>query len=206
MPLYVKQTAPLMGIWKTEENSGELLSMLTHTSAYFPFPEKIRTESRKVEWLAVRVLLKELLGEEIMIAYHANGAPYLPGKDLSVSISHTKGYVAVLLCSQPFAGIDIEYRGNRILNVRKRFLSPEENDNIDPENEADHLLIYWCAKEALFKIIGQNDVDFAKHLHVPSFPYKKSGDLVATETRTSQAASYALSFLVNDDFVLVFMK
>jgi phosphopantetheinyl transferase len=203
MPLYLKQAVPLMGVWKVNESAGELLSLLTQTPATFLFPEKIHTESRKTEWLAVRVLLKELLGEETVIAYHASGAPYLPEKDLWISISHTKGYVAVLLLDKPPAGIDIEYRANRILNVRSRFISPEEDVHIDPANEATHLLIYWCAKEALFKMMGQNGVDFAKHIHVTPFPYNQSGSLTITETRTPQAASYSLSYLVDNDFVLV---
>jgi phosphopantetheinyl transferase len=205
MPLYLKQTVPLMGVWKVNESAGELLSLLTQTPENFLFPEKIRTESRKTEWLAVRVLLKELLGEETVIAYHPNGAPYLPGKELAISISHTKGYVAVLLPDTPPAGIDIEYRANRILNIRSRFLSSEEDSHIDPAHEADHLLIYWCAKEALFKMMGRNEVEF-KHMHVAPFPYNLSGSLMITETRTPQTASYPLSYRVYSDFVLVFTK
>jgi phosphopantetheinyl transferase len=193
-----------MGVWKVNESADELLSLLTQTPANFLFPEEIHTESRKTEWLAVRVLLKELLGEETLIAYHASGAPFLPGKDLCISISHTKGYVAVLLLEKPPAGIDIEYRANRILNVRRRFISPEEDSHIDPANEAAHLLIYWCAKEALFKMLGQNEVDFAKHIRVAPFPYNQSGSLTITETRTPQAASCSLSYLVDNDFVLVY--
>jgi phosphopantetheinyl transferase len=206
MPLYLKQTVPLMGVWKVNESAAELLSLLTQTPADFLFPEKIHTESRKTEWLAVRVLLKELLGKETAIAYHPNGAPYLPGKELAISISHTKGYVAVLLPDTPPAGIDIEYRANRILKIRSRFLSPEEDSRIDPAHEADHLLIYWCAKEALFKMMGQNEVDFANQMHVTPFPYNQSGNLVITETRTPQTASYPLSYRVEEDFVLVFTK
>ncbi|MDR1202537.1 MAG: 4'-phosphopantetheinyl transferase superfamily protein [Tannerellaceae bacterium] len=206
MPLYLKQTLPLMGVWKVNESVSELLSLLTQTPTNFLFPEKIRTENRKTEWLAVRVLLKELLGEETVIAYYNNGAPYLPEKDVCISISHTKGYVAVQLVDKPPVGIDIEYRANRILNVRSRFLSPEENSHIDPANEADHLLIYWCAKETLFKMMGRNEVDFAKQMHIIPFPYKKTGSLVITETHTPQAASYLLSYRVDNDFVLVFCE
>lgn len=204
MPLYFKQTEPLMGVWKVEESSDDLLNLLTQKTAYLPFLETIKTEGRKQEWLAVRVLLKTLLEEETLIAYHDNGAPYLPDKDMAISISHTKGYVAVLLRADSPAGIDIEHRGERIRKVRKRFLSLEEDKNIDPANETEHLLIYWCAKEALFKMIGQRDVDFSKHLHITPFPYKKTGSLTATETRTPQATSYLLSYAVYNDFVLVF--
>ncbi|MDR0430304.1 MAG: 4'-phosphopantetheinyl transferase superfamily protein [Tannerellaceae bacterium] len=206
MPLYLKQTDPLMGIWKVEESPADLLNLLSRKRDYAPFLENIRTEGRKQEWLAVRVLLKELLGEEALIAYHNNGAPYLVGMNMTISISHTKGYVAVLLHAERPVGIDIEYRGERILKIRKRFLSLEEDGNIDTPHEAEHLLIYWCAKEALFKTIGRQDVDFRKQLHIAPFPYSQRGCLIATEIRTLQTASYQMSFIVYEDFVLVYTK
>ena len=50
-----------------------------------------------------------MLGRETPVAYHPDGIPYLPDADLHISISHTKGYAAVLLDTQPRIGIDIEY-------------------------------------------------------------------------------------------------
>ncbi|MDH6306668.1 4'-phosphopantetheinyl transferase [Parabacteroides sp. PF5-5] len=193
-----------MGIWKVEESSDHLLSMLENTSDYLPFLERVQFEHRKREWLAVRVLLKELLGEESLIAYYDDGAPCLSAKDLNISISHTKDYVAVLLSPRLPVGIDIEYRGKRILNVRSRFLSEEESDFIDAKQEIEHLLICWCAKETLFKVMRQQEVDFIRHLHLLPFPYNTSGSLTGTETRTQQAAAYHLNYRVFDDFVLAF--
>ena len=78
MPVLFKYTEPLLGVWKIEESSEELLSMLEQSSEYLPFLQQIKTEKRRQEWLASRVLLKELAGEELLIAYHDDGAPYLP--------------------------------------------------------------------------------------------------------------------------------
>ena len=63
MPVLFKYTEPLLGVWKIEESSEELLSMLEQTSEYLPFLQQIKTEKRRQEWLASRVLLKELAGE-----------------------------------------------------------------------------------------------------------------------------------------------
>lgn len=194
----------MFGVWKIEETSDELLSMLDLRSEYLPFLQNIKTEKRRQEWLASRVLLKELSGSELLIAYHEDGAPYLPESTFNLSISHTNGYAAVLLQEQPAAGIDIEYYSTRILKIRSRFLSPEEDASIHPDNAVNHLLIYWCAKEALFKMIRQKDVDFIKHLHIESFTYAESGQIKAYETRTGDTQSYNLSYEVQPDFVFVY--
>lgn len=204
MPVLFKYTEPLLGVWKIEESSEELLSMLELQSEYLPFLQQIKTEKRRQEWLASRVLLKELAGEELLIAYHDDGAPYLPDSSLSLSISHTNGYAAVLLQKQESAGIDIEYHSNRVLKIRSRFMSSKEDASVCPDHEVEHLLVHWCAKEALFKMIRQRDVDFIEHLHVEPFVYAGSGQIKAVETRTGDALSYTLRYEVRPDFVLVY--
>lgn len=206
MPLIEKHTAPLRGIWKMEETSGELLERLSRKDAYLPYLATLRTEHRQQEWLTTRVLLKELIGEELLIAYRTDGAPYLPDSSLHISISHTRGYAAVLLQKTPAAGIDIEYCSDRVLKIRHRFLSPAENAAIDPSHETEHLLVHWCAKEALFKMIGRQGVDFISHLHICPFVYQPSGRIEVYETHSSQPVFYGLSYQVYHDFVLVWSE
>lgn len=202
MPVLLKHTHPCWSVWKIEESSDSLLSLLENATDYHTQLDELHTETRRREWLACRVLLQELLGHSARIAYHPNGAPYLADSEWSVSLSHTKGYAAVLLQGDPAAGIDIEYRSARVLKIRNRFMNPEEEAGIDPKHETEHLLLHWCAKETLFKMIGQEDVDFCKHLHVQPFPYAKNGRFRVQETRTEQSAVYSLSYLVTPDFVL----
>ena len=151
---------------------------------------------------ASRVLLQELTGGPARIAYRPDGAPFLPDLPLHISISHTKGYAAVLLQERPAAGIDIEYRSGRVSKIRSRFMNPEEEAGIDKEHETEHLLLHWCAKETLFKMIGREEVDFLRHLHVRPFPYAEEGSFTVYETRTGQGAVYQLNYLVTPDFVL----
>ncbi|MDR1981972.1 MAG: 4'-phosphopantetheinyl transferase superfamily protein [Tannerellaceae bacterium] len=204
MPLFLKHTKPLFGVWKIEENQDELLSLLTNKEAVLPFLEHMRTENRRKEWLAVRVLLKELTGEEKQVGYHPDGAPFLIGSDLYISISHTKGYAALLVSDRPEAGIDIEYRGTRIVKVRDRFMTPEEEAAIDPCHEVEQLLIHWCVKETLFKILRKKEVDFRKHLHVSPFLYNELGSLTACETLSDPPVSYRLNYVTYPGFILVF--
>lgn len=202
MPLLLKHTGPLWGIWKIEESSDTLLSLLQNGEVCLSQLELIRTEQRRREWLASRVLLQELTGGPARIAYRPDGAPFLPDLPLHISISHTKGYAAVLLQERPAAGIDIEYRSGRVSKIRSRFMNPEEEAGIDKEHETEHLLLHWCAKETLFKMIGREEVDFLRHLHVRPFPYAEEGSFTVYETRSGQGVVYQLKYLVTPDFVL----
>lgn len=148
MALLYKQLSPLHGVWKMEESSDELLGMLEHKADYSSFLERVSAEKRRQERFASRVLLKELLGEEARVDYHSTGAPFLACVPLYISISHTKDYVAVILDKRP-TGIDIEYRSDRILKIRSRFMNPEEEAGIDLEHEVEHLLIHWCSQRNL---------------------------------------------------------
>ena len=78
MPLYRthREEGLLLGIWKSDETTGQLLALLEHLSWYEGELAKF-SENRKHEWLAVRVLLKTLCGEEKEIAYYPSGRPYL---------------------------------------------------------------------------------------------------------------------------------
>lgn len=206
MSLLTSNINPFWGIWKIEESSEELFGMLERGDEYLPELDCIRTEHRRQEWLASRTLLQEMLGRFSRIAYHPNGAPYLPDEKLHISISHTKGYVALLLQEQSAAGIDIEYRSDRVLKIRSRFMNLEEEAAIDKVHETEHLLVHWCAKEALFKMIGQTDVDFRKHLHVYPFEYAAEGKFTAFETRTDTGVSYKLGYRIHPDFVMVWSE
>ena len=182
MPLLQKHTGPLWGIWKIEESSDTLLSLLQNGEACLSQLALIHAEQRRREWLASRVLLQELTGGPARIAYRPDGAPFLP--------------------ERPAAGIDIEYRSGRVSKIRSRFMNPEEEAGIDKEHETEHLLLHWCAKETLFKMIGREEVDFLRHLHVRPFPYAEEGSFTVYETRTGQGAVYQLNYLVTPDFVL----
>lgn len=108
MPLYrtYSEGEFLLGIWKSDETTEQLLASLEHKDWY---REKLAvlSEKRKHEWLSVRVLLKALCGEEKEIAYYSSGRPYLKDGSRYISISHTRGYVAVALHSSCEVGVDI---------------------------------------------------------------------------------------------------
>lgn len=203
--LYLEEDMPRLGIWKLEETEEELLAILDLREEYLPRLATMRNPARRREWLAVRVLLKRLLGEEALLAYRPNGAPYLPGRPcLTPGISHTEGYAALLLQPGTAAGIDIEHRSDRVCRVRDHFLSAEEIAALSPGQEAEQMLVAWCVKEALFKMLGETAVDFRRHLHIQPFELQTKGTLLAQETRTSRGETFHFTYRFFPDFVLVY--
>ncbi|MDR3261328.1 MAG: 4'-phosphopantetheinyl transferase superfamily protein [Tannerella sp.] len=203
MPILQKSTSPLWGIWKIEEHWADLLARSEQPENYLPFLGNSKSDGRKAEWLAVRLLLKELTGIETGIAYHANGYPFLPDMPFHISISHTKGYAAVLLHADHPAGIDIEYRSERIQRLKSRFLDESEQRLLGENPGTTELLICWSAKETAFKMTKQKTADWQKDFHILACDFASdTGFLTVQETLTPQSASYQIRYDVATEFVI----
>ena len=185
-------------IWRIDESKEELLSMLDDEQ----IQEEIlalKSEKKIIERLAVRVLIKEMTGEEIKLHYYPSGRPYLKDRNQNISISHTNAYVAVVLSSKKYAGIDIQYITDKVLRVRQHFVSEEEC--IDPKNEVMHLLLHWSAKETIYKALGTPGVDLLKELYIHPFEPKTEGIFSATERRTESKMTFDIHYILNPHFV-----
>lgn len=206
MPLFkeYRQAGLRIGVWKMEETTGQLLALLDdRRDVYAEEVKKYTSEARRCEWLAVRVLLKALCGgEEKEIAYFSSGKPYLKEREGFVSISHTRGYVAVALHPDYEVGIDIEQYGERVKKVSSRFMRPDEMPATLVGDEVYALLLHWSAKETLFKVIGEVGVDFLHHLHILPFVPVEAGSFEAREYRTEAQRRYRVHYLTHPDFVL----
>jgi len=197
-------------IWavrEIHEPVDELMAMLEKKDLYLPYLEKISSESRKREWLTVRVLLKEMLSEEKEILYTSTGKPYLSDNSYQISISHTKGFVAVALHPKMKVGIDIEHISQRIHKIRSRFMNAKEEANLDKAHEEIHLLLHWSAKESMFKLLEKQDVDFKTDLHINPFNpvLNNLSRFSAYETKTEKQQVFSGYYLANACYVLTMM-
>ena len=203
--LLQKYHAPLWGIWKIEERWEEMLCQLEQQDAYLPFLNQRKSETRKAEWLAVRLLLKELTGIGMAVSYHENGAPYLPDSSLHISISHTKGFAAVLLSPDKPVGIDIEYHSERVHRIKSRFLSDDEFNLLGENPTTNELLVCWSAKETAFKMMGQKTADMQHDIHIIDFKPSNngnSGTITVRESLTPQSYVFHINYLITPDFVV----
>lgn len=149
------------GIWQMTETLEELYACLSDDVVRQEL-ERLKAPSRKMEYLAVRVLLKTMLGKEVRIGHEPSGKPFLTGGEYHVSISHTKGYVAVGLHESAQPGIDIEVYGGRVRKVESRFVREDEmpeRARMESHEELYQLLLHWSAKETMYKVLDMAEVD-----------------------------------------------
>ena len=172
-------------VWKMEEPLDVLLSLLPNTRkiSYEKELPRFTCERRKMEWLSVRV----------------------SDHSFYISISHTKGYVAVALSSLNSVGIDIEQYGQRVHRVSDRYIRPDEQVESYQEDLTWGLLLYWSAKETIFKRMENADADFRK-LRLAHFIPQVEGTFQVQEFATQQQKLYTVGYRIEPDFVLTWTE
>lgn len=184
-----------------EEPLSVLHDELAGTDVYDQAMTRFTSSHRQQEWLSVRLLLYRLLGEHKEICYLPSGKPYLADHSFYISISHTKGYVAVILGKMP-VGIDIEQYAQRVHKVAHKYMREDEVVSSYQDDDTWSLLLHWSAKEVMFKCMEVAEVDFRKHLHIAPFTLRKQGCFCAQEYRTEQQRQFLIHYLLCPDFVL----
>ena len=171
-----------VGVWKITESEAELRTMTSLPSDELEEISYIKNESLRKQRLAVRALLDAMFEEKVYLSHHDNGKPYIENNAINISITHTDQYVAVILNEEDEVGIDCESLNRDFSAVEKKALSDEEIGDLEDEQKNEQLAIYWCAKEAIFKLTSQYDVDFAEQIQIDGFRYRNEGELSATFT------------------------
>ena len=206
MSLYRKyqQGNLIVAVWKVEETLEELRAMFSDFSLYEEGFARFSSEKRKIEWLAVRALLKEICGEEKAINYHSSGKPYLKDGSAEISFSHTNGYVAVAYSQNCNVAVDIEQYGTRVKRIASRFIREDEKISLLKGDETCALLLHWSAKETMFKLMDVEGVDFIEHLHIHPFIPSSEGQMFAEEYRTDVRRSFNVYYHTHPDYVLTY--
>jgi 4'-phosphopantetheinyl transferase len=157
-----------IGLWEISEELEELIQYAHLSESDKASYCEISALHRKKEWLAVRALLNKLYPQAPRINYHGDGRPHLETGEFQISISHTKGFVAVLLHKTASPGIDIELSSRDVERVASRFLSDQEMEACRNGSQyANRMgLIHWCAKEAIFKMIPLSNIQFATDISI----------------------------------------
>lgn len=206
MPLFrtYRQDDFVAAVWKVDETIEQLQMMFDDFSIYAEEFSCFSVDKRKLEWLAVRVLLKVLCGEEKKIAYFPSGKPYMADGSAHISISHTKGYVAIALHPCAEVGIDIEQYGEKVKRVAHKFIREDEYISIQSGDEIYAMLLHWSAKETIFKLMDANAVDFIEHLHIQPFVPLEQGIMEAEEFRTKRCMHFQINYHTHPDYVLTY--
>ena len=210
MPLYLKkelEDKTRIGVWQVTETEEELKALTSVPSDELEEISFIRSESLRRQKLAVRALLDEMFEDKVYLSHHDNGKPYIENSVTNISITHTEKYVAVILNDNEDVGIDIESLARDFSSVEKKALSEDEIDDLEEDEKRNgQLAIYWCAKEAIYKMLGQYDVNFAEQIEVEKFRPKKDGELEATfEDEDGYEEEFDLEYIIFDNHVLVWV-
>lgn len=193
-----------VGVWKITESEAELRTMTSIPSDELEEISYIKNESLRKQRLAVRALLDAMFEEKVYLSHHDNGKPYIENNAINISITHTDQYVAVILNEEDEVGIDCESLNRDFSAVEKKALSDEEIGDLEDEQKNEQLAIYWCAKEAIFKLTSQYDVDFAEQIQIDGFRYRNEGELSATFTdKDGYEQELNLHYFTFDRHVLV---
>jgi 4'-phosphopantetheinyl transferase len=182
------------------ESMNELIQELDNVD--FSEFSKLVSDKRKLEYLGVRVALKQLLGCEKTIIYDTDRKPSLSDNSFNISVSHSGKWIALMAHPTRLVGIDIEVPTEKIKKIYNRFLSETEQNQLSNGENMNQLMLAWSAKEALYKIIGKDAVDFANQLHIFPFELKDEGKLSAEHIASKQ--KYQLQYIQNKFFTLVY--
>lgn len=197
-----------IAVWHITETEEELKSMASVPTDEMEEISLFGSESLRKQKLAVRALLNEVFDEKMYLSHHDNGQPYLENSIINISITHTPEYVAIITHEDADLGIDCESLDRDFSAVEKKALSEDEIEDLDDdaEDRQEQLAIYWCAKEAIFKRMSINKVDFAEQIEVEKFNPKGEGELEATFIhKDGHEDEFDLEYIIFDNHVLVWV-
>lgn len=195
----------IYAIWEISETTEELRSMITLNEDETRLYGTFLAEERKKQWLAYRILIRSILEPEAYpVAYDSSGKPYLAGSGFHISVTHSRDLAAVIISRKGRVGIDIEKIRPRIARVREKFLDEQENALIADE-DLETLTLGWCAKEALYKLYGEKNLDFRKNIRLSLPIHRGSSTFTGSVQKEGHVTVYELSYRVLRDFILVYV-
>lgn len=191
------------GLWEITEDYKTLRSQLILDEKDISTVESFKNHKRKLEWLSVRTLLKNMLGKDEKIVYGPERKPYLYNNSFNISISHSNNFTAILMSKKKRVGLDLEFMTTKILRIADKFLRPEELEHIDKEQELYHLYLHWCAKEALYKICDKVDINFVTNLSMEPFKPKEKGIISGTVNNSYMNEKFVLNYFTLKNYSIV---
>jgi 4'-phosphopantetheinyl transferase len=193
-------------LWEIRETADELLEMLQPAPPDWEQLRQISHEHKRLEWLASRLTARKLL-ESIGTEYrgidkNSNNKPSLRDCPFHISLSHTGQYGAAILHQTRKVGIDIEYTKEKIQRIKHKFLSVKELT--EAGHTLEELTVYWCAKEALYKIYDQRQLIFSEHIRIEPFSVETSGKIKGQIAKDLSVQDYEITYLKLDPLTIAY--
>ena len=152
-------------VWCLEEEAPRLLALCREAGIAVDDLEELPVK-RQREKAAERLLLCHAVGHPVILEHTDQGAPYVRGLDVNISITHTPRLVALAIDDCQVIGLDAEQADRRqVLRVRSKFLNAVEQQFIDPDDLAAHV-VAWTAKEAVIKAERNSAIDWTEGIRL----------------------------------------
>ena len=190
-------------LWEITENYETLFSGIELDLNYKQLLSQKKSEVHKVQFLAVRHLIKYLSINPQNLKYDSLGKPFFEN-NFKISISHSGLYAAVIV-SDTAVGIDIETINDRILKIKSKYLETELNYPLELNTETS--LLYWNIKESVYKALDKTGIDFKENILVPPLDMKKNvvkswyvddDKIYSFDTRFKISKKYTLAFVIKN--------
>lgn len=198
-----------LGVWEMEEN------LNYEKFASLPFYDRLMSlsDGRRKETASVYSLLFAMTGNRnLVIGHEPSGKPYVEG--YKIGISHTKGFVSVILSTSCDVAVDIEYINTRVLRIADRFLREDEKPNAlqfskEKKEKGDKdvvpdvipTLLFWCAKETIYKLYSDERLTFQ---NIKIMGAEQGGALCGNNLITGE--SVRIDYTFNNDYVLTYAR
>ena len=130
-----------------------------------------KNELVREQFLAVRKIL-QLEDPSYKIRYDESGKPSI-NSNLNISISHSNLMAAIVFSVHNKAGIDIELKENKIINIHNKFLNDSEKQENEYQSNVDYLTMIWTAKESIYKALGIKGVSFSDNIIIKNINKNK---------------------------------
>lgn len=155
----------------------------------------VSSAARRCETLAVYALLDYMLGcNDLLIGHDKSGKPVLPGWEISVS--HTKGWAALILSKTKRVAVDIEYMSDRVSRVADRFIRSDEN------SDGLHVqLVNWSAKETVYKFLHEENLQYFE-MRLRPYCLDVQGRVEVEDLKN--AKTVGVDYEINSDYVLTY--
>jgi 4'-phosphopantetheinyl transferase EntD len=192
-----------LGIWEIQESFDEMYNKIHFFEGEVDRLTNYKSNIRKLEWMSVRRLLREIKGEPTQIVYNEQRKPFLFNSDEHISISHSRELTGILMSKDKKIGLDLEYMAQNIDRVSHKFLNSDEYI-VEDHRRNLHLHIHWCAKEALYKLLDKQDINFRKNLTIEPFEPEDCGEIMGWVDNKFWHDKFLLRYFKIKDYVVVY--
>jgi phosphopantetheinyl transferase len=193
-----------IGIWKIEESEAYYREGIDFTSFDTLEYEAISNETKRMEWLASRFLLKKISNEtkQLELRKHDSGRPFFNNISIHFSLSHSGGFVAAIISPYSKVAIDIEVPTEKVLRIEQKYTNQDDYCiQIFPRSIED-MTIVWSAKETVYKFYDIPGLSLKNNMSID----QKSSEHLYTKVQSNhQIHQHLVHWLKIEKLIVTYM-